>query len=105
MKLRWVWPIALAVFASLAFASAALASTSGRGGTMSAQRALAASATTGHVSGRQLSPQDVLYSQYDNPGTSSVASQQFPDFGNADIDLADDFTDRKSTRLTSSHVS
>ncbi len=36
-------------------------------------------------------PQDLLYDQFDNPGFTSIASQQFPDFGGSVLQSADDF--------------
>src|ERR1051325_10784549 len=93
MKGRWFLSVALAFgLACLAFASAALASTDGRGGTVAAHRApsLAAS-TTVHIADRQFNPQDVLYTQYDNAGGVSVTSQDIYDFGVVS-ELADDFT-------------
>src|SRR6187200_3087026 len=94
MKGRWVLPVALAFgLALLAFASTALASTSGRGGTVQAHRAPSAGTTT-HVTvrGHSTSPSTVLYSQLDNPGANSSSSQDFEsDFDAYDDELADDF--------------
>ncbi len=36
-------------------------------------------------------PADLLYDQFDNPGFTSIASQQFPDFGGSVLQSADDF--------------
>ena len=95
MKGRWVLPVALAFgLALLAFASAALASTDGRGGMVQAHRAPSlAAGTTGHVTVRHsTSPSTVLYSQYDNAGANSSSSQDFEaSFDAYDDELADDF--------------
>src|SRR3954468_6621078 len=96
MKGRWVFPVALAFgLVLLTFASAALASTDGRGGTGLAHRAPSlAAGTTSHVTvtGHSTSPSTVLYSQLDSPGANSSSSQDFEaDFDAYDDELADDF--------------
>src|SRR5881397_3002808 len=94
MKGRWVLPVALAFgLAVLTFASAALASTDGRGGTGQALRAPSAG-TMSHVTvtGHSTSPSTVLYSQLDSPGANSSSSQDCEaDFDAYDDELADDF--------------
>src|SRR3954471_24652903 len=96
MKGRWVFPVALAFgLVLLTFASAALASTDGRGGTGLAHRAPSlAAGTTSHVTvtGHSTSPSTVLYSQLDSPGANSSSSQDFEaDFDAYNDELADDF--------------
>src|SRR6188472_3841297 len=98
MRVRILWTAALAVtLCGLALAPTAFASTSYRGPASRPHAYPAmAHALVGHAqraTGKQFHPSDVLYSQYDNPGTNATSSQDFEAaFDAYDDQLADDFS-------------